>query len=152
MGDLPRGPTPQSSSLSSIPQTHRETLMLSCYGKRNAGDHIGKKYMFNKSRESLPHLVSPVQLVLKSVLQVQYSGPSFSCAATLPLSVSPVVPFWSLLQQSLPHLREAQEKGSAVSLVGIGGSAGIKSPLGQELVETWPTKTWQKRPGEHWRS
>ena len=30
-----------------------------------------------------------------------------------------------------------KEKGSAASLVGIGGSAGIKSPLGQELVEDW---------------
>ena len=32
---------------------------------------------------------------------------------------------------------QAMEKGSAASLVGIGGSAGIKSPLGKELLVSW---------------
>ena len=90
------------------------------------------------------HQCSPV---LKSVLQVvQYSGPSFSCEATIQFHQGSVL----IVASAKPlHLREAQEKGSAVSLVGIGGSAGIKSPLGQELVETWPTKTWEKNT---WRA
>ena len=32
--------------------------------------------------------------------------------------------------------KRPEEKTSAASLVGIGGSAGIKSPLGQELLVT----------------
>jgi len=44
--------------------------------------------------------------------------------------IAKVMPPLSVLEEL-----QTMEKGSAVSLVGIGGSAGIKSPLGQELVE-----------------